>query len=74
MSEREELERGWLAASYLLGRRGETLDLPFDEPSARGRAMAEELRGGASERRARCLAGEIGRWMEALGDWDAVLP
>ena len=74
MSERDELERGWLAASYLLGHRGQAIEQPFHAPSARSRAIADELRSGSSERRARRLAAEIDRWLEVLGDWEEVLP
>jgi hypothetical protein len=64
--EREPFERAFVATSYALGRRGEDLLAPLEEPTAQARALAGRLARPEREQRAQALAPELARLGAAL--------
>lgn len=61
-----EFERGFVAMSYALGQRRESLLAPLGEPSLSARALAQALSHPERGARAQVLAAELGRLVQAL--------
>ena len=61
----ERFERGWLAALYLLGRRGDDLDLP-GPASPKTDATRKALKHHDRSARARALAPELARLIREM--------
>ncbi len=71
LERRRSLVRAFVAASYLLGKRRQALSAQVAavDPAAQETLLevTEQLSHPARERRARVLAGEVGRLMRSLG-------
>lgn len=61
-----EFQAGFIAASYAAGVRGERLLEPLGSPSERAVALERALAHADRSERARTLAGELGRLVNAL--------
>jgi hypothetical protein len=62
-------ESGFVAMSYVLGRRGEGLGEGLAHAGRSSRALAAALSADAREQRARALAAELLRITSALESW-----
>lgn len=62
-------ERGFVATSYVLGRRGAELSEGLAHAGATSRSLAAALGASAREERARALAAELLRITTALESW-----
>ncbi|HMJ15026.1 MAG TPA: hypothetical protein VK524_26615 [Polyangiaceae bacterium] len=62
-------ERGFVALSYLLGRRGAELTAGLAQPSSSALLLQRALSAPTREERARVLAAELVRLTAALETW-----
>lgn len=61
-----DFERGFVAASFLVGRRGDDLLSGLAAPTGSARALAAELAAPDRAARAQALAAELGRLVQGL--------
>ena len=64
--ERAAFERAFVAVSYVLGRRGEELTSPLEQPSRTATELVRRLSAPERLSRAQVLAAELGRVVAAL--------